>query len=146
MLELPKNKKTYDVNTFNQLLDLINNQHWLEDNCEGLYYLWEENDNITERKLLEELLKRFKFVTSREMIVLSKKIVDKIIKDWGISNSGTKIVAFSQEKDPDGSQFFIQFIKNKFAVYDGWNSANFMNSLKTIGEVSHQLRDNQKIT
>ncbi len=56
-----------------------------------------------------------------------------------------QIVAISDGKCPDGSQFIIQAIKNNFAKEPRWSESNFINSLKTIGQAAYQLRNNQKI-
>ena len=128
-----------------KLYNLMKERHWLEDESKATYELWNLCSSIEKQNLITELLLRFEFVTSRELNMYCQQIADHITQSWDLTNRGTKIVATSEDKRPDGSQFIIQAIKNNFARELMWSESNFVNSLKTIGQAAYQLRNNQKI-
>jgi hypothetical protein len=62
------------------------------------------------------------------MTLDSHKVVEHIEKVWGLCPGNTKIVALSEGTEADGSQMFLQSLKNKFEA-PGWTEANFINTL-----------------
>jgi len=118
---------------------------WLEDEWEALIELWNLCENDQQQELIISLLERFKLINSRDLKHYCEDIANHICDTWNINNKSTKIVALSDGATPDGSQYIIQAIKNKFSSRDNWGEENFRNSLITIGATPYQLRNGQRI-
>ena len=76
-----------------------------------MYEIWSLCGEEDKQNLIYDLLFRFEFVTSRDLKNYCQQIADHITQSWKLRNRGTKIVAASQDKRPDGSQFIVQAIK-----------------------------------
>ena len=112
MKELPKIQDGLTYESYMKLYDLMKNRHWLEDESKATYELWNLCSTTEKQNLIAELLLRFEFVTSRDLNKHCQKIADHITQSWNLQNRGTKIVAISEGKRPDGSQLHIHAIKN----------------------------------
>lgn len=145
MKDLPKTEITFDYNSFITLYYLLRQNQWLEDESIALYELWDKCDNNDKKHIVKDLLERFDYLTSRDIRDYCKEISRYIVDKWRINGKGTKIVAINDGKKPDGSQYILEAIKNKFSDVDGWTEENFRNSLLTMGEASYQLRNKQNL-
>lgn len=143
--DLPKSTSTIDKDSFWKIYELMKDNDWLEDENEAFIELWNLCDYEQQQELITNLVKRFAFLNSRDLKKYCKDISDQICDIWKISNKSTKIVALSKGKQPDGSQFIIQAIKNDFSSRAKWTEDNFRNSLATIGQAPYQIRNNQTI-
>lgn len=143
--DLPKSTNIIDKNSFLKIYELLKDHYWIEDEYEAFIELWNLCDYEQQQELIISLLRKFTFLNSRDLTKYCKDISDQICDNWKISNKSTKIVALSDNKRPDGSQFIIQAIKNKFSSREKWTEDNFRNSLTSIGEASYQLRNNQTL-
>jgi len=143
--ELSKTIDKINHEDFIKLYELTKNQNWLEDVSIELIELWNLCEHSTERNLIYELLLNFLCLDSKKINVYCKDISKYICDEWGIRSESTKIVALSDEIRPDGSQFFIQSLKNKFADRNNWTERNFENNLTSIGKASYQLKNGQNL-
>ena len=143
--DLPKSTNIIDRDSFMKIHELFKDNYWIEDEYEAFIELWNLCDYEQQQELIISLFRRFKFLNSRDLKKYCKDISDQICDNWKISNKSTKIVALSDNKRPDGSQFIIQAIKNKFSSRKNWTEGNFRNSLSTIGKAPYQLRSNQTL-
>lgn len=144
-IELQKSDINFTYEDYMQLYNLMKSNIWLEDESESLFELWKLCDSYDKKDLILDLLNKFTFLTSRDINKLCISIADQIANNWKISHIGSKIVALSDDTKPDGSQYIIQAIKNKFSTFDNWSENNFTNSLFTMGEVPYKLRNDQTI-
>ncbi|MBP6740850.1 MAG: hypothetical protein KA146_12710 [Leptospiraceae bacterium] len=143
--DLRKSNIHFSHDDFMKLYNLMKTNIWLEEESESLFELWDLCDSSDKKDLIIDLLNKFTFLTSRDIHKLGNSIADYIVNYWKISNKRTKIVALSDDTKPDGSQYILQAIKNKFSDFDTWSENNFNNSLFTIGQVPYKLRNNQTI-
>jgi hypothetical protein len=143
--DLPKSKEQMDFKEFSRLHKLMQQRIWLENVCEELVELWNLCKNKKEKKLIEELLIKFLVLDSDKIEKACKKIAGYISNKWYLIGKSTKIVAMSYGDKPDGSQFIIQCLKNKFADKKGWEERDFVNNLLTIGQAKYQTKANQSI-
>ena len=143
--ELPKSSNKMNPEDFFKLRDLLKKQIWLEDVFEALIELWNLCEYKDEQKLIYQLLLNFSCLNSRKVNNYCKDISICICDKWGINSESTKIVALCDEERPDGSQFFIQILKNKFEGRYNWTEKNFLNNLSTIGQAPYRLKDGQNL-
>ena len=143
--ELPKSSDKMDPKDFFKLCDLLKKQIWLEDVSEALFELWNLCEYKDEQKLIYQLLLNFLCLNSREASNYCKDISEYICDKWGINGESTKIVALCDEESPDGSQFFIYLLKDKFAGRHNWTEKNFLNNLLTIGQAPYRLKAGQNL-
>ncbi|OPC55096.1 hypothetical protein DSC47_11135 [Elizabethkingia miricola] len=137
---LLKAKETISFDDFQRIMELLKKYKWLFKNSEGLYNLWAICNNDGQKKLIEHLLKNFTYTTSQELEDAGKQIVDIIVNKWEWRPENTFIVAKCDDRKPDGSQLFLQSIKNKFPY--NWNSSNFFNNLL---EAAHNINNDSNI-
>ncbi|WP_294274604.1 hypothetical protein [uncultured Chryseobacterium sp.] len=135
-----RSKRILEYDDFTRLVNLNNNHSWLIDNSEGLYELWSHCDSNDEKELIEFLIDNFKYTTSKDLNDSGKSISDQIENVWNLTADNTFLVATCDDRKPDGSQAFMQAIKNKFSY--SWGANNFYNSLL---EAAHKLGDDIEI-
>lgn len=137
---LYRSKRIFEYEDFMRLIDLNNNFFWLTDNSEGLYELWSHCDNNDEKELIEFLIHNFKYATASDLKNSGNSIANQIENVWQLKSDNTFLVATCDDRKPDGSQAFIQAIKNKFS--HSWRNNNFYNNLL---EAANKLEDNVEI-
>jgi len=140
--EIPRSGKKIDLAVFEPLMRLTLDRPWLEGLSVELEELWRLCNNDTERSLVRDLILHFTHVDSRLFRSLGDKTASHICDYWNLSSSNTLIVATSDNSDADGSQVFIQSLKNKFTDFDEWKETNFCNR---IGDSLNKLNDFQNI-
>ena len=143
--ELPKSRNKMNPKDFIKLYTLAKEQNWLEDVFIALIELWNLCENNSEQNLIYELLLKFLCLDSKKINNYCKDISKHVCDEWSINSESTKIVALCDEERPDGSQFFIQILKNKFADRNNWTEINFENNLTSIGKASYQLKNGQNL-
>ncbi|MCK5632932.1 hypothetical protein KAH94_04235 [bacterium] len=143
--ELPKSSDKMNPEDFIKLYKLTKKQNWLEDIYGALIELWNLCGHDNEQNLIYELLWRFSCLDLKKINNYCKDISKHVCDEWSINSESTKIVALCDEERPDGSQFFIQILKNKFADRNNWTEINFENNLTSIGKASYQLKNGQNL-
>ena len=122
--------KIDDPKAFNKLVGLSRSKDWLQADRESyaLVELWNLCDLRQQQDLICSLLDNYTFINSTDLKEIGHKVVEQIEKVWGLCPGNTKIVALSEGAEADGSQMFLQSLKNKFEAPE-WTEANFINSL-----------------
>ena len=143
--ELSKSSDKMNHEDFIKLYVLTKEQNWLENVSIELIELWNLCEHSTERNLIYELLLNFLCLDLKKINKYCKDISKHVCDEWCINGESTKIVALCDEKSPDGSQFFIHALKNKFADRNNWTEKNFQNNLSTIGQASYRLKAGQNL-
>jgi hypothetical protein len=118
-----------DPSIFKILLELTRIQPWLENTSEELAELWNYCTSDSERGLVEDLIRRYIYLDSSGLKQAGTEVATHICEIWKLNGSDTLIVAVSDNSEPDGSQMFIQSLKNKFVDYDNWDKDNFINRI-----------------
>lgn len=126
---LKRSSNQIDHTSFKKLMELTLKYNWLVDESEGLTELWNMCDSEDQQLLVESLISRFKVINSTEIKNLGNDVYKHITTNWKVRAENTLIVAISDNWEADGSQLFIQLLKNKFANEDDWSNHNFINSL-----------------
>ena len=139
MLKRASTKIEHD--DFNKLMKLTIQQPWLENESEALVELWNLCNFTSEQELVFNLLSKFKYLNSEELKQFGQDVAEHILVKWNLKSSGTRIIAVSDKRDADGSQMFIQSLKNKF-VSAQWKENNFINN---IGDGHKLTRSNYNI-
>ncbi|MBX7153437.1 MAG: hypothetical protein K1X91_00655 [Bacteriodetes bacterium] len=124
---------------FNEIFSLISNVPWLQSKATSLVFLYNNCENEEQRKLVIDLLRRFRVVDSREIDRIGEMIADKLCKEWNLNAGNSYIISVSDETKIDGGQGLLQQIKNKFAKYE-WSNENF---ISTIGQGVHLVKDGE---
>ena len=120
--EIPRCKNLLPREEFFRLKNIHDKSPWLAyENVLGLYELWELTDCENHKEMLEFLISRFSYVDSEGVRDACKSIANQIQSVWALSSDNTIITAICDNTDPDGSQYVLQAMKNKF-------SANWRNS------------------
>ena len=127
--EIDRASNKLDPATFCRVFRLARERAWLEPKTEAVAELWNLCNSDDERNLVEDLIKRFRCITTAEFDSIGQQTAESICVVWDLSPSGTLIVATSDTADADGSQAFIQSIKNKFVDFGDWTEANFCNGM-----------------
>jgi len=143
MKDIPRSSSKISYDVFIKLVELMKKNEWLCDETEALVELWNFCDEEHQQILIEELLNDFKYLNSKDLKNLGREVANHIREKWELTHRGTKVVAISDTKEADGSQAFLQSIKNKF-VFEGseWSERNFVNSLP---KAAHSVRSNQTL-
>ncbi|ESZ70684.1 hypothetical protein X727_12805 [Mesorhizobium sp. L103C119B0] len=119
-----------DPADFKVLLDICDSCRWIKSEYEALVRLWNDCSDDDARELIVDLIKRFKVLTSFEMTDITKSISRHVQDTWSLSAKNTLFFAVSDDYESDGSQAFLQQLKNDFSPAAGWQEKNFRNSLK----------------
>jgi len=143
--ELSKSSDKINHEDFIKLYELTKVQNWLEDVSIELIELWNLCEHSTERNLIYELLLNFLCLDLKKINEHCKDISKHVCNEWGLDSESTKIVALCDEKKPDGSQFFIEILKNKFEGKNNWTENNFENNSSSIGKASYKLKKDQNL-
>jgi len=138
---LRRASKQIEHDDFVKLMTLTLNQSWLEEESEALIELWNLCKFTSEQELVYNLLLRFKYLTSSEIKTSGREVANHILNVWNLSPKGTRIIAVSDKREADGSQMFIQSLKDKFTT-NNWKENNFINN---IGDGLKLTRKNYKI-
>ena len=127
--EIIRSESKIDPDTFRRLVNLTLESPWLESASEALAELWNLCSDNKERSLIEDLIRRYIHIDSRSLLKFGELTSSQINNEWGLEAEETLIVAVSDNWEADGSQAFIQSLKNKFVDYDGWSESNFCNRI-----------------
>ncbi len=123
-----RSKEKIDYQDHNRLLKMHLSLSWLNQRDSALYELWCLAEDEDQKELIEFLIENFTFLDHNKLDTACKMIAQHITVNWKLEAKDTYLIATSDKSDPDGSQFFIQQLKNKFD--DGnWNSNNIYNQL-----------------
>lgn len=114
---------------FHRLLALYRQYEWLDFEPSALFELWCMADNNTQKTLIEFLISNFCYIDAKSLNFAAYQILNQIESVWQLSSSNTYLVAKCDNANPDGSQYLLQNIKNKFAQRNGWTEFSFINSL-----------------
>ena len=128
---LPRPSHPVDPGVFKKLYDLNRECPWLEIESDALIELWNLCDSQEQEDLISDLLKRFELVDSHKLLEYGRLVADKIALEWNLDPEKTRIIAVSDDSDADGSQAFLQSLKNKFAIFDNWSEKCFVNNITT---------------
>ncbi|MEN3976927.1 hypothetical protein [Emcibacter sp. SYSU 3D8] len=127
--ELPRAVAIMDPADFEQLYSLFNDCNWLKRSSAGVLALWNKCQTQGERDLINDLIRRFYVADSNLQNDMATSIAKVIERRWNLSADDSIIVAISDDGDADGSQAFLQIIKNKFDPDDNWTGRSFVNSV-----------------
>jgi hypothetical protein len=113
---------------FKKLFHLCKERDWLARKQDELLALWNLCDLEQQRDLIQTLLMEYRHINSAELTDVGEQVARHIEQAWALQPSNTKVVAISDDSSADGSQVFLQSIKNKFQ-HDNWTESHFVNSL-----------------
>ena len=115
--EIPRSKYVFEKEDLVRLMDIHRRHPWLTyENPTGLEELWHVAGNSSEDKeLIEFLLDKFHYVDSNMLREACKNIVHHIESIWELSPENSIISALCDNNEPDGSQYLVQSMKNKFS-------------------------------
>lgn len=116
-------------NAFNSIIDLITLSPWLRSKSEALMDLWNLCNTKEQQDLLNDLFKRFTFITSDRLEQISNDIV-KYFSENDLTPKNTYIIATADQSELDGSSAGLQYLKNKFPSSQGWTTRNFYTSMQ----------------
>lgn len=126
-----------DETAFTELYPLFEDNKWLSRKSKAVLELYNFCDTSVQQDIILHLIREFKHVSSTEVETLGEMIAAQIEKEWKLLPSDTIISAISDHFDVDGSQAFLQVLKNKFEN-DEWSADNFINK---IGKGIHKVKD-----
>jgi hypothetical protein len=126
---VPKSPRLIDQQVFTRLRTLFTEKNWLVDLEENFIEMWNLCSDGHQQDLVEELIRRFSYITSRDVRLNGEMITDHITTQWEVDPDRALIIAFADSDKPDGSQALLQSIKDKFALKDKWSPKIFVNKL-----------------
>lgn len=133
---IPRAPVKMDHDSFVELFSLNVNYPWLQSESEGMIELWNFCDEQEQRQLVSSLIRQFEVVDSNKLKMYGEQVASIISDTWNANPVRTRIVAVSDESHADGSQSFLQSLKNKFSVHDGWSEGCFINDLREAVNVA----------
>lgn len=139
---LPRSNSYIDHTNFDRLFNLCKNYYWLQDESEALVELWNFCNSDKDHDLIEHLFNNFEFINSRKLKNIGIQVADHIVNNWKLDHKKTFIVAISDNQEADGSQMFLQSIKDKFSEYSNWKESNFINSLPVAAK---NIKNNSRL-
>lgn len=122
-----RSEKQIDKDTFRHLMDLCLRYSWLQTRPEALYELWMLADSDVQKDLIDFLLNNFRVVENDTLSTAADEMARKVNGNWELPQDKTVISAVCDDTKPDGSQFILQVLKNKFAY--PWREQQFYNSI-----------------
>ena len=135
--EIPRCKNILLREEFFRLKGIHDKNPWLAyENVLGLYELWGLADTDSQKELLEFLIANFSYVDSDGVRNACKAIANQIEEVWKLLPEDTIITAICDNSDPDGSQYLIQAMKNKFSA--NWRNSFFNAITNAVHEVNGQ--------
>ena len=117
---LPRSKYVFEQDDLLRLMDIHRRHPWLTyENPAGLEELWHiSGQSAEDKELIEFLIDKFHYVDSNMLREACKSIVHHIEYIWGLLPENTIVSALCDNTEPDGSQYLVQSMKNKFS--EGW--------------------------
>src|SRR6185503_3159562 len=91
---------------------------------------------------LEILLSKFIVLQSRDLERYGDAVATYVVDEWKLSGTSTVISATCDNSRPDGSQAFLQSIKNKFSHLDSWGEDCFHNRIAVSANI---VNDNTNV-
>lgn len=133
---LPRSKYVFEQDDLLRLMNIHSQHPWLKyENPAGLEELWHvAGENSGDKELIEFLIDKFHYVDSSMLREACKSIVCQIESIWGLSPDNTIISALCDNAEPDGSQYLIQSLKNKFS--DAWKGKLYNSIVASIHKVN----------
>jgi hypothetical protein len=120
---------------FSMLMKLYEKQPWLMEREPAIEELIDICKDLDGQVLISNLLKRFKFLSSRESSELITQMAKQIAEGWGFRLQETQIVAIAPDYDPDSSQLILQMLKVELSKI-GWGDVKLVtriwNSVKNL--------------
>jgi hypothetical protein len=118
-----------DSSGFDRLLRITIENKWLESTSRELVQLWNLCDTASQQDLIATLLPRFTVLYSGDLDKYGHAVAAYILDKWKLPGSSTVISATCDNSSPDGSQSFLQSLKNKFSHASSWGEHCFHNSI-----------------
>lgn len=115
-LPIPRCKETLSRDEFYRLKNIHDENPWLAyENVLGFYELWKLTENEEQKELLEFLIENFSYVDLGKLREACKLIANQVENVWQLSPENTIVTAICDNAKPDGSQFFLQAMKNEYS-------------------------------
>lgn len=132
---LSRSKYVFDKDDLVRLMDIHRRHQWLTyENPAGLEELWHvANESPEDKELIEFLLDKFHYVDSDMLREACKSLVNQIESIWGLSPKNTIVSALCDNIEPDGSQYLVQSMKNKFS--EDWKGRLINSVVASVYEV-----------
>ena len=138
--DIPRCKRVLSRDEFFRLKGIHDVNPWLAyENVLGLYELWDLTTNEVQKELVEFLISHFNYIDSDILREACKDLVYHIENIWNLSPSNTLITAICDNAEPDGSQYILQAMKNKFS--SKWGSCLY-NSITTT---AHKVKSHSNL-
>ena len=128
--DIPRSKYVFEKDDFVRLMDIHSRHPWLKyENPTGLEELWHiADDSSDDKELIEFLIDKFHYVDSNMIRESCKKLAYQIENIWNLLPENTIVSAMCDNSEPDGSQYLVQSMKNKFS--EAWKG-RLCNSIAT---------------
>lgn len=133
---VPRALEKMDHSDFLELFHLNSDCPWLQSESEGMIELWNFCNEKTEREMISALLRMFEVVDSSKLKNYGEQVASVITDQWDAKPAKARIVAVSDKLEADGSQAFLQSLKNKFTNTEGWAEKNFINDMREAVNVA----------
>ncbi|WP_282196793.1 hypothetical protein [Alistipes finegoldii] len=137
---IPRAKHYLHPADFSRMFELCHNYKWLNAKSLEFCELWNMTDNESQKKLIEQLIKKFTYISFDYLDEITKLIAEYISSIWMLTSENAIITAICDNGRPDGSQTIVQNIKNKFRP--SWDKTKIFSN---ILEAVHILTDNTSI-
>lgn len=136
-----KESCTLDAEQFLDVFNFIKQIPWLEELLEGYLDLHNFCINNDERYFIKDIIRKFKYVSYKELSNYTQKLVDYIEKDIKATYLDTMIYSLADNHKPDGSHTIIQMMKNKFSDLEKWGEYNFSTNINDINSHKEECKN-----
>ena len=114
-------EKRVSLRIFSRLLQILQIQPWLNDRIDALEELLACCINSGEEKLILDLLKRFKYLTTEAFEIGLKRMANQIINVWEIPKEKAQIVSTTYEGMGTDSGQFVLYPLRTLCCQMGWS-------------------------
>lgn len=139
---IPRSPEKLDPATFKRLFSLTTKCPWLQPKTFELINLWNFGSSTAQKRLIEKLLRRFTYLTSKELGAACESIRKQITRKWLLQSNMTTLTAANNNSQTDGSISVLHALKSCMTGNGNWKESNFVNG---YGASIPQLKAGQSI-
>lgn len=137
---MPQEKRTGQIkkDELATIMELVLKHQWLHNKLKEFINLYcDDCQTDNERRLLIDLVKRFRYVTSEQLGEFISAFALEIVTTPSLNADCTILAAMAADSSPDSSQFLVQVMKSKLQTL-GWSSLRIVNTFGATYKVAKE--------
>ena len=123
---------------FEKTYNFIESYPWLKEKISEYIELRNFCESEEQLELINDLISRFVFLTADEFSEKTKSLSETVLKR-GIQPTDTVFIAVADDKESDGSQYFMYPFQSQFP--NGWKNENFVGNIVQINGIREGFKN-----